>query len=266
AVDALDEGVKIDAVSRAAGSRRVADVFTDAEGRYRVSGLRPGRYRAVAGGPGMFGFGGSGHRRSEPTEVEVRDGELLARVDFRLQPGGMLAGRVVDRDGNAVAAATVFLVPAGGPSERHFGEILSDETGAYHANGLDPDRYVLVVKAPGLAPAIESGVRIREAEETVRDVTLRDGAALTLELRDSGGAAVVGASVRLFGPDGTELTRFVTIGDALSEVVLGGTPGTVALGSLEPGTYTARIERGGAAETVTIQHGGADQVVPVTLP
>lgn len=261
AVDALDEGAKVDAVSRAAGSRRVADVFTDADGKYRVGGLPPGRYQVVAGGPGMFGIGGSGYRRSEPREVLVRDGELVPRIDFRLAPGGAIAGRVVDTGGRSVSGATIFLVADGGELSRHFGEIVSDESGRYHADGLEPDRYTLIVKASGFAPAVEAGVRIRESEETERDVTVQTGANVTLELQDGGGAPAVGAVVRLFQPDGTELTQYVTIGDAFSEIVQGKAPGRYDLGALEPGSYSLQITWGGAAASIDLKHGGVDQVL-----
>jgi len=267
AVTAADDSVAVDAFSRAAGSRRVADVFTGPDGFYQVSGLEVGEYRAAAGGPGMFGLGGSGYCRSEPVTVVVGEGELKDDVNFRLRPGGSLRGQVTDTRGMLVPAATVFLVGSNAEIEEHFGEIVADETGKYRATGIEPGGYTVVVKASGYAPSVNPGVSVRESAETERDVVLRSGGTLAVAVHGVEAEMLAGARVRLFDGAGTELTAFVTLGEAMGSVLgAGAGAGRYELGELEPGVYTAEVVMGGVVKVVKVEHGSGDQVVEVVWP
>ncbi|MBI4878704.1 MAG: carboxypeptidase regulatory-like domain-containing protein [Planctomycetes bacterium] len=263
-IDTLDEGATVDAVTRAARSRRVVDLFTGKDGRFRATGLPPGRYSVAAGGPGMFGIGACGYCRSEPLLVEVKDGELTSGVDFLLEPGGALNGQVSDASGRPIQGATLFFL-RNNEVEAHFGEILTGESGAYSADGMRSGVYSIVVKAQGFAPGVAAGVHVRTSEVTERDIELCVGANLVVEVRDAVGQPVSAASIRLFDSAGTELTRFITFGEALSEAFGGHQQGRYDLGALQPGVYSATITSGAGAASLDIQHGASDQVVQVVL-
>lgn len=265
AVTALDESATVDAVTRAAGSRRVADVFTADDGRYAARGLPPGRYRVVAGGPGMFGLGSSTYGRSEPLEVEVFEEEMTDGIDFRLAPGGSLAGEVRDLNGRAVQGAALFLSRDGREEDRHFGEIITDEAGSYRAEGLTPGVYTVVVKASRFAPLIQAGVTVRASEVTERNFTLKTGGRLVLLVRGAEGLDLSRASVRLYEPGGIELTRFVTINEAMVGALGSTGSGRYDLGALGPGRYSAHLILDGQATEHAIEHGGADQEVAIDL-
>lgn len=260
AVSALDGGVVVDALSRAAGSVRMSDVITGADGEWRTTGLRPGRYRVVAGGPGMFGIGG-GYQPSEPIEVQVQPGLLTRGVDFRLVAGATLAGRVEDDRGHPVAGAGLFFLPLQGDDERHFAEVVSDQGGAYRADGLRPGGYRVAAKASGYAPTILPVVTVRQGETTERDITLRAGGELTLDLRDDQGLPVMGAAVRIIDSSGIDYSRFVSISDAMAGTVGSPIAGRYAIGPLPPGTYVAVIATATGSQNFDIQHGTADQQV-----
>ncbi len=264
AIDALDEGTTVDAVTRAARSRRVADLFTDKDGRFRVTGLPPGRYSVAAGGPGMFGLGACGFCRSDPLAVEVRDGELASGADFLLEPGGAVNGQVTDTSGKAVQGATLFFL-RNNEVDAHFGEILTSESGAYSADGMRSGVYSIVAKAEGFAPGVAAGVHVRTSEVTERDIELCAGANLVVEVRDAAGLPVSAASIRLFDSAGTELTRFITFADALSEAFGGHQDGRYELGALAPGNYSATITSGSGVAALDVQHGTSDQLVQVVI-
>ena len=267
AVTALDEGASVDAFSRAAGSKRAADVFTDEQGFYRVQGLRVGQYQAVAGGTGMFGIGGSVFCNSDPVLVSVAAGELKEDVNFRLKPGGSLSGQVSSSQGQMIAGATVFLVGSNAEVAKHFGEIVSDETGSFRATGIEAQVYTVVVKADQFAPSVNPGVRVRASEDTEVDVTLKTGGSLTVSVMGADPALLGEATVRLFDSSGTELSAFVTLGEAMGQVLSGGVAaGQYELGALEPGVYSAEIVYAGTLKRVEVRHGSGDQVVEVELP
>lgn len=103
---------------------------TDGEGRYRIEGVTPGHRSFLA------------RSREYPDAVrdlEVEPGEN--RLDFRLQPGQSVEGRVVDLDGLPVAGARVTLQPldTGGRVE----QVESDAQGGFELTGVDDGRYRL---------------------------------------------------------------------------------------------------------------------------
>lgn len=259
AVTALDKDAKVDAITRAAGSSRVADVFTGADGRYRAGGLPPGQYKVVAGGPGMFGLGG-GAQISEPVLVEVHEDELVRGVDFRLDPGAALTGRVVDEDGQPVPGAALFFLPALGHLDPHFGEIVSDESGAYRADGLKPGGYAIAAKCTGFAPTVVHSVRAVRGEVTPRDITLKSGGRIRVVV--PGGEVIHPSAVNLFDSSGLDLTQFVSIADLLATMGgMTGAGGFLDLGPIAPGTYTVAVRLGDQVLRQEIHHGMSDETV-----
>ena len=256
-------GAAVDAITRAAGSSRVADVITGPDGRYRASGLRPGSYRVVAGGPGMFGIGG-GLQQSDPVEVSVGVGQLVEGVDFVLEEGAAIEGEVADEDGRGVVGAALFFEPLDGDAERHFGEVISDEAGRYRADGLRPGRFRVAAKASGYAPAVAALVSTRRGEVTECDLTLRRGGRLVIDVTDADGAPVAGAAVRILSADGIDYCRFVSISEAMSSLGAG-IVGRHDLGPIPSGSYTCVVSAGDASVQQSILHGSDDQVVSVTL-
>src|SRR5882672_1067 len=77
--------------------------LTDANGRYEIAELPAGRYtvsatrvnyvRASYGQRRPLGPGGS---------IDVANGQVVTRVDFALQRGGVVTGRIVDEFGDPV--------------------------------------------------------------------------------------------------------------------------------------------------------------------
>lgn len=75
---------------------------TDADGRFEVVGLLPGRYRVSAGS--------SEHPPPEaPPEVELRAGQDLSDVVVTLPETGELRGKVIDSEGKPVPAVKIDL-------------------------------------------------------------------------------------------------------------------------------------------------------------
>jgi protocatechuate 3,4-dioxygenase beta subunit len=90
----------------AAGSQAAFLVSeTDAEGRYTIQGLREGTYRLTATAPG--------YKVGVVHPVGLTEGSGVVAVDFRLEAGGALHGRLVDDLGGGIPGAAVLVAPAG---------------------------------------------------------------------------------------------------------------------------------------------------------
>ncbi len=156
-VDAVDKDAVVDAFYRASGSTRMAEVMADAAGKYRVRGLKPGRYAVRAGGPSLLGLGSSGFARSKPVAADVNEGSSTSGVDFQLDPGGTVVGTVTAKGGGPIAGATMFFLPLAGREKIPFGETFSTTGGSYRCDGLTEGQYTVVAKASGFAPAYRAG-------------------------------------------------------------------------------------------------------------
>jgi hypothetical protein len=151
---------------------------TDANGRFRLQGLASGRFTVSAGGRG----------RGTVSRNVVRTGD---RVDLVLFPAGSIFGTALSPDGRPLPGATVeALGPwSGGALET------VDARGAYEIHGLAPGEYVVVARAPGLAPTVVPGVTIDRRTEAPVDLVLRPGARIVGRLLGEGDRAVAGRAV-----------------------------------------------------------------------
>ena len=114
-------------------------VETDAQGRFRVEGVAPGRYEAS---PQREGFAA---RIYPPFTVEA--GQPVQDINLRLIPLGAISGRVLDADGDPVSNAQVLALRysyADGKKElKTLGNARSNDRGEYRIAGLAPGRYYL---------------------------------------------------------------------------------------------------------------------------
>lgn len=132
-------------------SRSSFKTRTDAEGRYQVTNLPPGRYIIISASKAFVASNGS-TRNEEPTLVTMDAGESRENVDFSLIRGGVITGQVTDSEGRPVIAHTVRVLQVSvGPDGRtrfqgrggDYGERSTDDRGVYRMYGLPPGRYVL---------------------------------------------------------------------------------------------------------------------------
>jgi protocatechuate 3,4-dioxygenase beta subunit len=121
-------------------------VTTGVDGRYAFT-VDPGQYRLAANRNGYVqqAYGQKDARRPG-TILTLTEGQELKSIDFRLVPGGVITGRVVDEDGEPMSNVNVQLLratyfegerrlePAGGNAR-------SDDRGEFRIFGLAPRRY-----------------------------------------------------------------------------------------------------------------------------
>ncbi len=102
------------------------ETSTDAEGRFTLVPLRPGRYDVSATAPGYRKSGSGRH-------LDLKTGEELAGVEVRLVPGAMVRGRVATPTGAPIAGAQVS-------SPDDHASTRTDAQGAYRLTGVSPGR------------------------------------------------------------------------------------------------------------------------------
>jgi protocatechuate 3,4-dioxygenase beta subunit len=136
-----------------AGEEHVA--LTDADGRYRVTGLAEGKYqaRALLGG---YVREMTSENHSLQESVSLKEGESRENVDFALARGGVITGRVTDAEGRPLIARVVSLqavneqgekTPAPGPNivelMTNSDAFQTDDRGVYRHFGLRAGRYLV---------------------------------------------------------------------------------------------------------------------------
>ena len=140
----------------AGGGRGGGMAITDDQGRYTVAELAAGTYSVTASKSGFVDAAYGQRRPLQPgTPVALADGQAAASIDLRLTRGGVITGRIVDEDGEALARALVTvqryqyvrgerqLTPAGGDQ--------TDDRGQYRVFGLPPGDYFVSATTSGLA-------------------------------------------------------------------------------------------------------------------
>ena len=151
-------------VTGGGGGRGGRGATTDERGAYAVTGLTAGTYTITASKNGFVDAVYGQRRPLQPgIPIEINDNQQAANVDLRLTRGGVVTGRVLDEDGEALARALVTvqryqyirgdrqLTPAGGDQ--------TDDRGVYRVFGLPPGDYYVSVSVNGLGQMLGRGLQ-----------------------------------------------------------------------------------------------------------
>jgi hypothetical protein len=117
---------------------------TGSDGGFRILQVRPGEYRVSAARTGFL-------RGSYQAPVKVEAGQTMSGIEIRMNPQSVVAGKVVDEDGDPVERAMVSLVSARGAMARR-GQLQAGTTndlGEFRLAGVPPGRYYLLVRREG---------------------------------------------------------------------------------------------------------------------
>ena len=133
-------------------TRRAYNATSDAEGKYKIEKIEPGRYTLNAT---RFGFVRQTYGARSNTQpggnLTLAPAQKMTGADFKMTPQGVIIGRVVDEDGDPVQFSMVQvsrarfqggqrrMVPAGGASTNDIGE--------FRVSGLPAGRYYLSATA-----------------------------------------------------------------------------------------------------------------------
>ncbi|HLM56413.1 MAG TPA: carboxypeptidase regulatory-like domain-containing protein [Pyrinomonadaceae bacterium] len=181
-------------------NRPVARARTDAEGQYRLTGVPPGRYVVAPSAPtyvmrDVMGF-------PPGKQLTLAAGETVDGVDFRLERGGVITGRVTDADGNPIVGETIQLTPAEvdprtpSPGFRFDPrEMQTDDRGVYRIYGLAPGRYKVSVGRGEETGSMRVGLVRKLYRRTYHPDVEEAGEARVVEVRSGGEAGDVDIKV-----------------------------------------------------------------------
>ena len=118
------------------GERR--DILTDAEGRFRLAGLSPGKFKLTLLLPDEL------YTYKREQEITVGD-RGCATVDYHVVDNGRLSGRLLDSEGQPAVKVGLQLMEADhtDPFKDQAKYAQTDAEGRYNFDSLPPGRYVL---------------------------------------------------------------------------------------------------------------------------
>lgn len=120
---------------------------TDPDGHFRIERVQPGRYRLLLEKTGFHVVNLRGHE-SEGAILNVQAGQEINDLLFQMQQAAVIAGRVVDEDGDPLPNFSVSLLKRR-PGKARPPEIANTERtndlGEYRFGGLFPGQYLVVV-------------------------------------------------------------------------------------------------------------------------
>ena len=228
------------------------------DGRYRLEGLAPGRYRVKVDEPG--------HVPYERDDVRV-DAGATVRLDLPLTLGAALSGRVVDARGAPVAGATGRLArgdtsrgPFGGLPFRRGADDVAFRTGpdgTFKASRLAPGgNQQLTVSHPEFEKRFVTGLSLPAGgAKAGLTIVLRPGLELRGVVLDVEGRPVNGASLDV-RPSASERSGrgggfMIELGgrrNAEAPAATSGADGRFRVAGLSPGTYSVHVRHPGHAD------------------
>jgi protocatechuate 3,4-dioxygenase beta subunit len=271
-------------------------VSTDGQGHYTAEGIAPGQYTLLATRRGYVPqtYGQKINNRKGMTLL-LESGMKLHEIDFRLVQTGIIAGKVLDQNGEPIAGATVQAVTPryvdgelrliGGAEPTR-----TNDLGEYRIYGLAPDRYYVGVSGQDPDQRVFVGPRGAAPEERYLPTLYQNGTdidgAVLIKLAPGGellGMDIVVAKSRTYhvrgsiagvGPD-DHLTRVQLksagvaweIGTRGAEIVPDAR-GDFDFGGVTPGSYilsTSFIQNGKFLSASRIVEVGSTDVENVKL-
>lgn len=123
---------------------------TDAQGRFRIEGVKAGVYRAMYSAAGYSPMPDAG---ALPPPFPVVDGGESVRLEVKLQPMARISGRVLDATGKPVPNASIWLIrqnkwcmpPECNPDHR---QSKTGENGEFAVHDLVPGPWLVAATAP----------------------------------------------------------------------------------------------------------------------
>jgi len=118
---------------------------TDADGRFHIANVTPGRYRFFLERTGFVGVNERG-LKSELNVFTVQAGQSVDDLLLRMMLTAVISGRVTDEDGDPMAGVRVFAsrkVP-GKTKRKVLAAQATNDLGEYRLSGLFPGQYYVV--------------------------------------------------------------------------------------------------------------------------
>ena len=255
----------------APGPNQQMSMTVDADGNYEFSALSPGRYLVFATKNGYVDQSTTGQPGSGRPPLEIREGQVVDHVDFSLQRGAVITGRIFDEVGDPISGVQVTALRGqGAGDQQRFMQVgrmfTTDDLGGFRIYGLVPGEYVVQAQwRPNMGTSAEALGRTGYAP-TYFPGTIDPLAAQRFALRANQSVAdlvmslIPVATVRVSGSvvdshgaavssGGVMLTRASTGSPVMGPMFNSSAPlrdGKFQLPGVSPGQYTLRVSPAGS--------------------
>jgi protocatechuate 3,4-dioxygenase beta subunit len=124
-----------------------ATATTDAQGKFEFKDVEPGSYRLTAARNGFARQEYGQRSLNRPgTVLNIREGQTINDVAFKLTPAGTISGRVADTNGEPLPGVTVSVLrstfdASGKRTMQPVGSSRTNDLGEYRLYWLNPGRY-----------------------------------------------------------------------------------------------------------------------------
>jgi hypothetical protein len=178
---------------------------TDAMGNFRIEGIVAGEYGVTIERAGFVPSSG----KPEEAKITVGAGQEVTGLVYKMQPTGVITGRITEADGDPLPGAAVWVRRVGkngaptdaqGPTEGDGGQATTNDLGEYRIANLRAGQYLVQAQAHGMSPAPDPADRGKQKVRAVYALTYFPG---TVEERM---ASPVQVTV-----GGTETANFVVL-------------------------------------------------------
>lgn len=221
------------------------EVATASDGAYEVRGLAGGAYALLPKRvPGYPEVSYEATRR-----VEVSPGGAVEGIDFSIERGLIVRGRVVDQDGIGIARATV--VTMAGTIAGAFMEVQTDGGGAFELAGFGPGEVHVQARKEGHKAGSVGPLEMTDAGLDGVEIVLYREASVAGIVVDKNGRPVAHAPLEIRTDEARVLANKRSEAD-----------GSFRFGGLDGGSYQLLVDRlgeglagGKLAKSVTLQPG-----------
>jgi len=134
--------------------------LTDAEGHFKIEDMKPGHYNVRIERNGYL-EAGKHRRRYQSQTLTLKRGQELNDLMYRMQPAAVIAGKLVDAEGDPVTEASIVVSRYGSSSGRNSqfrSYERTNDLGEYRVSGLPPGRYLVLAQAWEVPAAPSAGV------------------------------------------------------------------------------------------------------------
>jgi Carboxypeptidase regulatory-like domain len=123
---------------------------TDADGRFIVEGVKPGRYVMMVEHAGFI--------EAHPRQILNTFSQATTDIVLHLQPAAIIVGKITDADGDPMRDVSVMAtrVGSGRAGYHEAGNGITNDLGEFRISGLRPGRYTVLANPSRRSPVLES--------------------------------------------------------------------------------------------------------------
>jgi hypothetical protein len=245
---------------------------SDSTGHFVFSSVPTGEYLLTGQGDEYFYQLYRQHRHGGPAVLRLAPGQDVKNIVFKLEPGVVITGKVVDEDGDPLAGVSVqaFIQLAGrvGAQYAPHGGAQTNDLGEFRIWGLEPGKYLLEASPMNTRGSANGDVYLTEFYPGTTDVSQ----ATPIESRS--GDSITGIDITLTpaqpgqisgqvidGTTGTPVTGANLILQSDSSVRTGGFPGIISV-TLDWGPQGHfRMTSVAPGSWILVANAGSDQTI-----